>query len=546
MLAIIAESALEFALLFCGVQMFAYRLSAATQRKLTNSVFALVSLAFAALVYSFAISDFSLELVFKNSHTLKPLIYKLSGTWANHEGSILLFVLMLAGYSLAVRDDAKASAGMGGIIGLFLAFILFSSNPFTQLPITPQEGMGLNPLLQDVGLAFHPPLLYMGYTGFAAVFAVAVAVMLRGEFGKADVRLLRRIATIAWSFLTVGITLGSWWAYRELGWGGFWFWDPVENSSLVPWFLATALIHSLVATEKRQIFQKWSLMLAIVTFLSCVAGFFLVRSGLLSSVHAFAVDPARGYFILAILCILALPAFIIYGARAAKFESDAEYKFFSRESAIQFNNLFTVVISASVFIGTIFPFVLDIATGDKIAVGAPFYNQTVSPILMIVVVIATAVMLVLQRPKMRLMSPMAIAHIGLFVMAIGIFSAAVFSQEKLLQMKVGEHTEIGGKKATLSKIVEGTESNYVFRRGEFEIDGHIIEPETRIYPIERQDTTESGIHTSWFSDYYIVIGEKSEDEKYAVRVYYKPLINLIWIGCLMMFAAGMLRFVRLK
>jgi len=545
MLAIIAESALEFASLLCGVQIFSYRFTANTQKAIARTAFLLIAFAFADLVYSFAISDFSLKLVFENSHTLKPLIYKMSGTWGNHEGSMLLFLFLTSAYGQLIINDRKATATMGGVIGLFLGFIIISSNPFTQLAITPPEGMGLNPLLQDIGLAFHPPLLYSGYTGFAVVFALAIAILLRGEITKHDLKILRTVSTISWSFLTIGIAGGSWWAYRELGWGGFWFWDPVENSSLVPWFLATALIHCLIVTEKRGLFKKWVLLLSILTFLSCVAGFFLVRSGLLSSVHAFAVDPLRGYFILGILCLCAFPAFILYGIRSHKFESEGDYEFLSRESAIQFNNLLTVVISATVFLGTIFPFALDIFSEEKIAVGESFYNQTVAPLLLAVVVLSSIVLMAWHKTSLKLNSVMAWAHIGLLVMAIGAYTSYTFGQEKLLQLKVGESTDFAGKNFKLTDVVEGSETNYAFRRGLFSVDDHIVAPESRIYPIERQETTEAALYNTYLSDYYVVIGAKNPQEAYAVRLYFKPLITMLWLGALLMFIAGGIRVLRL-
>jgi len=548
MLPIIAESALEFALLLSVVQIFSYRFAVGIQKAIARTAFFLIAFAFGSLVYSFAISDFSIKLVFDNSHTLKPLIYKLSGTWGNHEGSILMFVLMVAAYALLIVGDRKACAAMGGILSLLIAFVIFTSNPFRQLPITPHEGMGLNPLLQDIGLAFHPPILYAGFTGFAVVFALAIAVLLRGEFTTQDLRKIRLITTASWSFLTVGIAAGSWWAYRELGWGGFWFWDPVENSSLVPWFLATALMHCLVATSSRGIFQKWVLLLSILTYLSCLAGFFLVRSGILSSVHAFAVDPERGKFLLIILCICALPAFILYGLRAAKFEmrdGRGDYDFFSRESGIQLNNLFTVVVSATVFIGTIFPFALDFFSGEKIAVGEVFYNKTVSPILLVMVVLASIVLMCLHKSNLKLRSPMGMAHIGLLVMAIGAFTSTVFGQETLLQMKVEDRVDFAGKNFKVIGVLEGNATNYAYRRGLFMVDGNMVTPETRIYPIEQQETTEAALYNQYLSDYYLVIGEKNAQEAYAVRIYFKPLISCIWLGALLMFVGGALRVAKL-
>lgn len=600
MLNFLAQSALEFALLLSLLQIFAYRLPQNWQKAAVVTNFLLVAFAFVVLVYAFAVSDFSLKLVFENSHTQKPLFYKIAGTWGNHEGSILLFISGLAVFSLALLHDAKASSVMGGVSALFLGFLLFSSNPFAPLPLPASEGLGLNPLLQDVGLAFHPPSLYAGYTGFVAVFALAVSCLLRGEISAASMLAMRKLCTISWALLTAGICLGSWWAYRELGWGGFWFWDPVENSSLVPWFLATALLHSLIAADKRKILQKWVILLAILVFLGCLAGFFLVRSGILSSVHAFAVDPARGYFILAILCICALPSLVLYGIKSEKFASSGQYEIVSRETAILFNNLLTIAISATVFVGTIFPFVLDLLTAEKIAVGYIFYNKIVVPIMLVLLVAcAVGALLAWRQDELRrvlknhawhvlfatwltiilavllelavyevvaLLSillllaiylpcigkveskqyPMMVAHTGLALLALGIFSEGVFAQEKMVELQVGEYTKFVGRKLQLGAINEGAAKNYVYRRGDFLLDDKLVQAESRIYPFERSQTFEAGIAMRYLSDYYVVLGEKSAAGAFAVRLYFKPLINLIWIGGFLMFLAGILRFERLR
>jgi cytochrome c-type biogenesis protein CcmF len=345
-----------------------------------------VALAFATLVTAFVTSDFSVAAVANNSHTLKPLIYKITGVWGNHEGSMLLWVLVLSLYAGAVavaqRGGPRLTSAALGIQGLlaaaFLLFILFTSNPFLRLDPAPFEGAGLNPLLQDPGLALHPPMLYAGYVGLSASFSYAAAALLVGEQGWA--RAARPFMLIAWIALTCGIALGSWWAYYELGWGGFWFWDPVENASLMPWLIATALLHSALATEKSGAFRTWSLLLAIAGFSMSLIGTFLVRSGVLSSVHAFATDPTRGFFIMVLIVCAIGGALALFAWRAPSLQGGAAFEIVSRESALLLNNVFLVAACACVFVGTLYPLILDALTGVKMSVGPPYYAITYAPI----------------------------------------------------------------------------------------------------------------------------------------------------------------------
>jgi len=352
--------------------------------------FLCVAFAFAALSVSFVTSDFSVALVESNSHTDKPLIYKLSGVWGNHEGSMLLWVLILTGFGAAVAYGAKRLPAplkvrvlivMGAISAIFLAFILLTSNPFLRLDPAPFEGAGLNPILQDPALAIHPPLLYMGYVGLSVAFAFAIAALWLGEVNAAWARFVRPWILVSWSTLTVGIALGSWWAYYELGWGGWWFWDPVENASLMPWIMATALLHSAIVTERREGLKAWTVLLAISAFAFSLLGTFLVRSGVLTSVHAFANDPTRGIFILAILAVTVGGSFALFAWRAPLLKSNAVFAPISRESALLFNNLMLTVAAATVLIGTLYPLVLEALTGEIISVGPPYFNTTVLPLM---------------------------------------------------------------------------------------------------------------------------------------------------------------------
>ena len=347
-----------------------------------------VFVAFGALTAGFVTSDFSILDVAQNSHTLKPLFYKITGVWGNHEGSMLLWVLVLAVYTVLTvvgrRGGTRLTSAALGIEGLlavaFLTYILLASNPFLRLDPPPIEGEGLNALLQDPGLSFHPPTLYFGYVGLSTTFAYAAAALLTGEVDARWARAARPFLLMAWCALTLGITAGSWWAYYVLGWGGFWFWDPVENASLMPWLVATALLHSALATERTGAFRSWTLLLAVGAFSLSLIGTFLVRSGVLTSVHSFANDPERGKFILAILFVSIGGALGLYGWRAPKLESGTGFEPVSRESALLLNNVFLTAAAATVFLGTLYPLFLDAATGTRISVGPPYFAVTFAPL----------------------------------------------------------------------------------------------------------------------------------------------------------------------
>ncbi len=350
--------------------------------------FVLVAAAFAALTMAFVTSDFSLALVVNNSHTLKPLLYKFAGVWGNHEGSLLLWVLDLSGFSAAAvwfgqnlpqRLKARVLGVQGAIGAAFLAFMLFTSNPFLRLESPPMNGGDLNPLLQDPGLAFHPPFLYLGYVGLSMSFSFAVAALLEGRVDAAWGRWVRPWTLAAWIFLTIGISLGSWWAYYELGWGGFWFWDPVENASLMPWLFATALLHSAIVVEKRESLKAWTVLLAIMAFGFSLIGTFIVRSGVITSVHAFAEDPSRGVVILFLLVVFVGGALMLFAARAGALEAKGAFQIVSRESALEANNLLLSVSALVVFVGTIWPLVAELAFGRVISVGEPYFKAAFTP-----------------------------------------------------------------------------------------------------------------------------------------------------------------------
>ena len=351
--------------------------------------FLLVALAFGSLVWLFVVSDFSVKLVFDNSHSEKPMIFKVSGVWGNHEGSMVLWVLILAlfgalvalfGNNLPDTLRARVLSVQASIAVAFLLFILLTSNPFLRLDPAPFEGSGLNPILQDRALAFHPPWLYAGYVGFSMTFSFAIAALIEGKVDAAWARWVRPWTLAAWLSLTIGIAMGSWWAYYTLGWGGFWFWDPVENASLMPWIAGTALLHSAIVAEKRGALKSWTILLAILAFSLSLLGTFLVRSGVLTSVHAFAVDPARGIFILGILIVFVGGSLALYAWRAPLLKTGGIFAPVSREGALLMNNLLLSAAVASVFIGTLYPLLLDAISGAKITVGPPFFNYTFVPI----------------------------------------------------------------------------------------------------------------------------------------------------------------------
>ena len=392
-----------------------------------NVQFLLIAFSFAALMYAFIVSDFSLRLVVLNSHSAKPMLYKISGTWGNHEGSMLLWVLIVAlfgataawfGSNLPPSLRARVLAVQGAIGVAFLAFIIFTSNPFLRLAVPPFDGQDLNPLLQDPGLAFHPPFLYLGYVGLSMAFSFAVAALIEGRVDAAWGRWVRPWTLAAWVFLTIGIALGSWWAYYELGWGGFWFWDPVENASFMPWLLAAALVHSAIVVEKRESLKSWTILLAILAFGFSLIGTFIVRSGLLTSVHAFANDPERGVFILMIMGFFMGGALVLFALRAGVMEARGVFGMVSRESALVANNVLLAVSCFVVFVGTMWPLVAEMFFDRKLSVGPPFFNMAFTPFMVLLgLILPIGAMVPWKRGQLtRAMRPLRYA----FVLALAL------------------------------------------------------------------------------------------------------------------------------
>lgn len=406
-----------------------------------NSQLILVGFSFAVLMHAFIVSDFSVALVYANSHTAKPLLYKISGVWGNHEGSMLLWVLILAlfgacaawfGGNLPETLKARVLAVQASISVAFYAFILFTSNPFLRLAEAPLNGRDLNPLLQDPGLAFHPPFLYLGYVGLSMTFSFAVAALIEGRVDAAWGRWVRPWTLAAWMFLTVGIALGSWWAYYELGWGGFWFWDPVENASFMPWLIAAALLHSAIVVEKRETLKSWTILLAILAFGFSLLGTFIVRSGVLTSVHAFANDPERGVFILLILGIFLGGSLTLYAARAGVMQAQGAFGTVSRESALVLNNILLAVSAFVVFIGTIWPLVAELAFGRTLSVGPPFFDAAFTPFMVLLAIVLPLGSLLAWKRGSLSRARMPLAGLAVLSLAMAGLFYAIYAGRSLL------------------------------------------------------------------------------------------------------------------
>jgi len=588
--------------------------------------FAMTALSFVALVSAYVRSDFSVVSVWENSHSLQPLLYRITGTWGNHEGSMLLWVLILTffgalvacfGANLPATLKANVLAVQGMIGAVFFLFILTTSNPFTRLVPAPIEGRELNPVLQDFGLAVHPPFLYLGYVGFSVCFSFAVAALIDGRIDAAWARWVRPWTLVAWIFLTGGIALGSYWAYYELGWGGFWFWDPVENASFMPWLAGTALLHSAIVMEKRSALKIWTLLLAILTFSLSLLGTFLVRSGVLTSVHAFASDPTRGVFILCILIFFIGGSLALFALRAPALAAGGLFQPISREGALVLNNLFLTTATATVLVGTLYPLALEALSAGKISVGAPFFNLTFVPLmvpllllvpfgpllawkrgdayaaaqrLMAAFAAALLVMLVsyvlidgasvfsalgiglavwlicgaltdiamksgvgsVSLPVVarrfvglpRSVFGTALAHLGLGLTVLGMVATLSFGVEKILTMQPGETVDMAGYSLRFDGLFPAQGPNYSESRGRFELlyaNGAVktdISSAKRFFPVRQTATTEAGIRTIGFSQLYISLGDETGDGGSVVRIWWKPLVTLIWGGALVMMIGG--------
>lgn len=572
----------------------------------------LAVLAFFALLYCFAVTDLSVKLVATNSHSMKPMLYKLTGTWGNHEGSMLLWVGvlaasggLLAGFERRLPERTMgATLAVQGFVALgFYAFLLLSSNPFERLASPAPEGNGLNPLLQDIGLAIHPPTLYAGYVGLSVAFSLAMGALLTREVNPAFARVLRPWVLGAWVLLTFGITAGSYWAYYELGWGGWWFWDPVENASLMPWLAATALLHSVSVLAARDALRTWTIMLGVLAFSMSMLGTFLVRSGVLTSVHAFAVDPERGAFILGLLAIYIGGAFTIFALRAGAVAEGKRFALVSREGALVFNNVMLSAILAIVLLGTLYPLLTE-AFDVRVSVGPPYFNpagaifaipmflvMAVGPLLRwksdkparlqfevlliaaLVIGVIAAVSFFGRFPllpllglglaaalavaaflplKGRMLSRvpvatwgMVLAHFGVAVALFGMACEGAFSQERLAAMAPGATEQIGDFAVTLDRVTPVAGPNWTAIEAQLSVrrDGEapvILTPQARNFWSPPQATSESALLTRWNGQMYAVIGNQAPDGRWQIRIWWKPFVTFIWYGGLLIALGGIL------
>ena len=619
--------ALAVSLLLSGVPMWgAYKNDAALMRlarPLARVLFVLVGAAFIALMASFIRNDFSVLYVASNSNSALPLPYRIAGLWGGHEGSLLLWVMMLVFWMLCVAQFsqhlpqavlARILAVMGMISMGFLLFMLITSNPFERLLPMALDGRDLNPLLQDPGMVTHPPMLYMGYVGFSVAFSFSIAALLGGQLDANWARWTRPWTIAAWVCLTIGIMLGSVWAYYELGWGGWWFWDPVENASFMPWLAGTALIHSLAVTEKRGSFKNWTVLLAITAFSLSLLGTFLVRSGVLSSVHAFASDPKRGLFILGFLVLVIGSSLMLYAWRAPTVGLGQRFGLLSKESMLLANNVLLIVAAGSVLLGTLYPLFLDAMGLGKISVGPPYFDTVFVPLMtplvflmgvgplarwkqaelpelavrlrwaLVVSVIATlatqwlagkitlgtsiglwmafwivASVLVDLWDKIKpasnivnglrrlptAMIGMMVAHLGVAAFAFGVSMVKTYETERDVKMNLNDTTEVGGYVFTLRDVREVQGPNYVAARAEVAVTRKdqavtTLYPEKRVYRVQTNPMTEAAIDAGLTRDLYVSMGEQLDSGAWIIRVYHKPFVDWIWIGCLIMAMGGVL------
>jgi cytochrome c-type biogenesis protein CcmF len=599
--------ALGFALLQVLLPSFGFIVSNNNLTNLTKPLlwgqFFWVLISFAILMSAFIGDDFSVKYVANNSNTELPTIFKMSAVWGAHEGSLLLWALILSGWSVAVSIFSKRLPSVVlnhiliilGLISIgFLLFLLLTSNPFERLDIIPIQGRELNPLLQDFGLIIHPPMLYMGYVGLAVPFAFVLSSLVRGQLDSTWLRWSRPWTLIAWAFLTFGITLGSWWAYYELGWGGWWFWDPVENASFMPWLIATALVHSLSVSEKRGAFKHWTVLLAISGFSLSLLGTFLVRSGILTSVHSFASDPARGMFILVFLVLVIGGSLGLYAWRSSLMKKSNTFSLLSRESGLLINNILLVAAMLSVFLGTLYPLLLDSLGLGKISVGAPYFDAVFVPIMipavfvmvlvpflrwkndsfgrlkglmvyiwfvaivlfgiaiflteniyvllavfLVIWIVLHSLYLLFQRlrdkgtPGLSFYG-MIVAHIGIAIFLLGATVTTQYGIEKDIKMEVNETHNIKGYDFTFKGVTNFSYENYQGHKGLIDIsyNGDKI---ASLEPEKRQyvtgmPMTEAAIDPSLYRDLYVALGEPLNNGAWSLRLYYKPLIRFIWLG----------------
>ena len=575
----------------------------------------LTAVAMLMLLLVFARTDLSVALVAENSHSAKPFIYKLAGAWGNHEGSMLLWVTVLAlsGAFLAIfskrlsERTLVAALGAQGALALgFYAFLLIASNPFARLNPAPPQGRGLNPLLQDPGLAFHPPTLYFGYVGLSVAFSLAVGALLTGEVDRALARAMRPWVLAAWVFLTLGITAGSYWAYYELGWGGWWFWDPVENASLMPWLAATALLHSINVLAARGALRAWTMMLAVIAFSMSMVGTFLVRSGILTSVHSFAVDPTRGTFLLALLGLYVGAAFVLFAVRTATLKEGPPFELVSREAGLVVNNLLLSVILGIVFVGTLYPLFVEAVSGEKLSVGPPYFNTVAGPLALLLAVLvgigpllawrrdsrpiakrlslpallgaAALAVTIFAAPHIHILprlgiavavwlaaasilpligrnpfrAPLAtwgmvIAHLGIAIALVGMASNSAFTQEKLVAARPGETLSVGPWLVRLQGLSPAAGSNWTAVEAELRASRgagvSILKPQTRFFTDPPTETNEAAIETTMGGQLYTVLGKPDGEGRWQLRLWWKPLVTLIWLGGAVIALGGLLALI---
>ena len=591
------------------------------EKSINNKIFSaltiqslMILISFFSLIYAFIISDFSNETVFNNSHTAKPLLYKISGTWGNHEGSLLLWLLVLVIFLFIFLIKSADQLNKYRLLTIlfqeiiifgFLLFILFTSNPFEYLFPIPNEGLGLNPILQDPALAIHPPILYLGYVGTSIIFSSALAALVCKKINSNWASHIKKWIIISWIFLTLGIMLGSIWAYYELGWGGFWFWDPVENVSLMPWFCLTALIHTVIVLQKRNLFHSWIIILSITTFSLSMSGTFLVRSGILNSIHTFANDPLRGVFILCFLFVLILSAIFIFFIFQKNIPSfSAKYFFISKELAILINNWFMMFFLSVVLIGTIYPIFLEVINGSKISIGPPFYHKLIIPFLipfllfmalgpkikwikdkmkkfnykqflLFIISVIISYFIIDRSGRYFLFSipllalsfyllfvtirdftiigssfSQKISHFGFSLLILSILLNGIFSNEFSSNMKVGDERKFKNKIIKFEKIKVKNEKNFQSLIAEFTIldkeSTLTLKPELRIFNQPKTITSEADIITTLYSDNFLVFNILKKDGYFNVRYQFKPLMIWIWLSVIMISLGGIISFLRSK
>ncbi|MCY4095499.1 MAG: heme lyase CcmF/NrfE family subunit [Gammaproteobacteria bacterium] len=581
---------------------------AAKQIAIAQFLFLLCSFIF--LDIAFLLDDFTVQYVADNSHTLLPWYYKASAMWGDHEGSFLLWTLVMAGWTAAVALRSESlSFDMRGyvlsVLGLinvaFLLFLLSASNPFLRaFPLEVTAGSDMNAILQDFGHLVHPPFLYLGYVGFSVAFAFAVAALLTGRIDAAWARWSRPWTNTAWALLTVGIALGSWWAYYELGWGGWWFWDPVENASFMPWLAGTALIHSLAVTEKRGAFKSWTVLLALLTFTLCLVGAFLVRSGVLTSVHAFAIDPERGMYLATIVALVACLSLSLYAFRAARLRSRISYRGISRELLLLANNALLTLALAVIFLYTLYPLFYEWLTdGGRVSLGPPYFNRAFVPLMMLLAGCLALVPIArwkrtplsLFRPSLYILGGafalglfvpliysgalhigvtvciaialwilsthladiyrsrrsltmsflgMSMAHMGFAITVIGVTITSGFSVSQDLRLSVGDEVRVGDRTYVFEdlRIVNGP--NYVAHQAQFVVGDVRLLPERRQYTTRNTVTTEAAIRPGFTNDLLVSLGEPVGDGAWAVRIQEKPMIRWVWLGAVIAAMAGLL------